>query len=83
MNVPTNENNITIVNQVNTPNSRGAGTVLMLLFFGWFLLLWWWPLLAMLWLVWLPIAAIASIWVDGLFARTWYQPWPLWMFGIR
>lgn len=85
MTEPTNQNNnnITIVNQVSTPNSRGAGTVLMVVFFGWFLLLWWWPILAALWLVWLPIAGIATIFTAGFFARTWYYPWPAWMFGIR
>jgi hypothetical protein len=80
---PTNQNNITIVNQVNTLNSRGAGTVLMIVFFGWFLLLWWWPLLAAAWLLWLPVAAITTIFVTGFFARTWCYPWPIWMFGIR
>jgi hypothetical protein len=78
-----NNANVTIVNNVNTPNSRGAGTVLMLVFFGWFLLMWWWPLLAVLWVLWLPIAGITAIWVDGFFTRTWYQPWSVWMFGIR
>lgn len=79
-----NSNHVTVVNNVNVPQgSRGAGTVLMVLFFGWFLMLWWWPVLAALWLLWLPVAAISAIWVDGFFGRTWYYPWPAWMFGIR
>lgn len=80
---PVNENNVTIVNNVSTPNSRGAGTVLMLVFFGWFLLMTWWPLLAALWLVWLVVAGITTIFDRGFFSRTWYYPWPAWMFGIR
>jgi hypothetical protein len=31
----------------------------------------------------MPIAAIVSIWVDGFFGHTWFQPWPIWLFGIR
>ena len=79
------DGNITInnTNVVNVPNSRGAGTVLMFIFFGWLLVGFWWPLLACAWLVWLPIAGIVSIWDRGFFARTWFQPWPAWLFGIR
>lgn len=77
-----NTNNITVVNNVSTPNSRGAGTVLVVIFFGW-LLPAWWSLLAALWLTWLPVAGIVSIFAHGFFARTWYQPWPAWLFGIR
>ena len=77
------ENNITITNIVNVPEqSRGAGTVLMFVFL-WWVLIWWWQLLLIAWLVWLPIAAIVNIWDAGFFARTWYQPWSVWMFGIR
>ena len=77
------ENNITITNNVNVPQaSRGAGTVLMILFFGW-LLPFWWSILASLWIVWLLIAGIVSIFDHDFFSRNWYQPWPAWMFGIR
>lgn len=80
-----NENvvNITNTNTVNVPQqNRGAGTVLLVVFFWWALLAWWHILLAA-WLVWLIIAAVVSIWDHGFFGRTWYQPWPLWSFGIR
>jgi hypothetical protein len=81
---PSNQNNITILNNVSTPRqARGSGTVLLLVFFGWFLMLWYWPLLAVLWLLWLPTAAIVTIWSAGFFSRTWFYPWPAWMFGIR
>lgn len=79
------ENNINIVNNnvVNIPRqSRGAGTVLMIVFFGW-LLPFWWAILASLWIVWLLIAGIVTIFDHGFFAHTWYYPWPAWMFGIR
>jgi hypothetical protein len=78
------ENNITITNSnvVNVPDSRGAGTVLMFVFF-WWLLLTWWSVLACAWLLWMPVAAIVSIWRSGFFSRTWFQPWPIWLFGIR
>lgn len=79
------ENNI-VINNSNTINmpqqSRGAGTVLMIVFL-WWLLIWWWQLLLVIWIVWLPIAAIISIWDEGFFTNNWYQPWPAWMFGIR
>lgn len=78
-----NQNNINITNTVNVPNSRGAGTVLMLVFFGWFLLLWWWPLLFSAWLLWLPVAGITTIFAAGFFTAHWFYPWPAWMFGIR
>ena len=77
--------NITITNNntVNVPEqSRGAGTVLMFVFF-WWLLLGWWQVLACIWLVWLVVAGVVSIFDHEFFARTWYQPWPAWMFGIR
>lgn len=77
--------NITINNNntVNVPQqSRGSGTVLMFVFF-WWVLLGWWQVLVCIWLVWLVVAGIMSIWDHGFFARTWYQPWPAWMFGIR
>lgn len=81
------ENSITITNNntntVNVPQpSRGAGTVLMIVFL-WWLLIWWWQLLACAWIVWLVIAAIVTIFDNGFFTRNWYQPWPIWMFGIR
>ena len=77
------ENNITITNVVNVPQqSRGAGTVLMLVFFCGGL-----PMRGgTCWRTWIgmtPIAAIVNIWDAGFFARTWYQPWSVWMFGIR
>jgi hypothetical protein len=75
--------NITNSNVVNIPRqSRGSGTVLMFVFFWWALLMWW-AVLASAWLVWLLIAGIVSIFKHDFFARTWYQPWPAWMFGIR
>jgi len=79
------ENNITITNTnvVNVPDSRGAGTVLMLVFFWWLLVGFWWPLLACAWLLWMLVAAVVTIWNDGFFGRTWFQPWPIWLFGIR
>lgn len=77
-------NNITITNTVNIPKqSRGSGTVLMWLFFGWALVGIWWPLIACLWLVWMPIAGITTIFRRGFFTSTWYQPWPAWMLGVR
>ena len=83
-----NENSITITNNnsnvVNVPQqSRGAGTVLAFLFFWPALIFGWWPLLACVWLVWLVVAGVVSIFDHRFFARTWYQPWPAWMFGIR
>jgi hypothetical protein len=78
------DSNIVINNVVSIPQqSRGAGTVLMLALFGWWLLPYWWTLLLSAWIVWLPVAAIANIWNHGFFARNWYQPWPIWLFGIR
>jgi hypothetical protein len=77
------ENNITITNTINVPRqSRGAGTALMLIFL-WWVLIWWWQILAAVWIVWLPIAGIVTIFEHGFFTRTWYYPWPAWMFGIR
>jgi hypothetical protein len=77
-NIVINNNNV-----VNVPRgSRGAGTVLMILFF-WWVLPTWWTVLVSLWLIWLPIAAIVSIFDNSFFARTWYMPWPAWLFGIR
>ena len=73
-----NENTI----NVNVKQSRGAGTALIIIFMGWALPLWW-ALLACLWLHWLLIAAIVTIFDHEFFSRTWYQPWPAWMFGIR
>lgn len=77
------ENNVTVINTVNVPRqSRGAGTALLIVFL-WPVLLVWWQLLACAWLVWLLIAAVVTIFKHDYFARTWYQPWPAWMFGIR
>jgi hypothetical protein len=77
------ENNITITNTVNVPQpARGAGTVLAIVFF-WPVLLMWWSLLISLWLVWLVIAAVVTIWDHEFFARTWYYPMQAWLFGIR
>lgn len=77
------ENNITITNTVNVPRqSRGAGTVLVVIVFGWLLPLWW-STLAALWIVWMLVAGITSIFQHDFFSRTWYQPWSAWMFGIR
>ena len=78
-----NSSNVNVTTTVNTPDSRGAGTVLLIVFFGWFLLMWWWPLLASLWLVWLIVAGIITIFQRGFFTATWFYPWPAWMFGIR
>jgi hypothetical protein len=78
------DGNINITTNVNVPQpSRGAGTVLMLVFFGWVLLFFWWPLLASIWVVWLVIAAIVTIWDHEFFVNNWYYPWPAWMLGIR
>lgn len=75
-----------VINNTNTVNvpqqSRGAGTVLMFVFF-WPVLLLWWQLLACIWIVWLLVAGIVTIFDHDFFARTWYQPWSVWMFGIR
>lgn len=79
---PVNQNNVTVVNNVSTPSHRGAGTVLMFVFFWWVLILWW-ALLLKLWILWLPVAGIVTIFRRGFFTRTWYCPWPAWMFGIR
>jgi hypothetical protein len=79
------ENNVVINNNntVNVPQpSRGAGTALMIIFL-WPVLLFWWQLLAAVWLVWLLVAAIVTIFEHDFFSRTWYYPWPAWMFGIR
>jgi hypothetical protein len=54
----------------------------MIIFFGWLLPLWW-STLATLWIVWMLIAGVVSIFQHDFFSRTWYQPWPAWMFGIR
>jgi hypothetical protein len=75
--------NINIVNTVNVPQqSRGAGTALVIIFLWWALLIWW-QVLVCLWLVWLLIAGVVTIWDHEFFAKTWYYPWPAWMFGIR
>jgi hypothetical protein len=71
-----------MANTVNVRQSRGAGTVLMLVFF-WWLLICWWQVLAVAWLMWLLIAGVVTIFKRGFFKRTWYQPWPAWMFGVR
>jgi len=77
------DGNVNVVTTVNIPQpSRGAGTVLMFVFF-WWVLPFWWALLLHIWLIWLLVAAITTIFVHGYFTRTWYQPWPLWLFGIR
>jgi hypothetical protein len=75
--------NVKINDTVNVKQSRGAGTVLMIVCFGWLLVGFWWPLLLTLWIIWMIMAAIVSIFDHGFFARTWYYPWPAWMFGIR
>lgn len=81
--MPENNINITNNNIVNVPQqSRGAGTVLMFVFF-WPVLLMWWAILAHAWVLWLIVAAIVTIFDHGFFGRTWYQPWPAWMMGIR
>jgi hypothetical protein len=69
-------------NPIHVRQSRGAGTVLVVLFF-WWLLITWWMLLACIWVVWLLIAGIVTIFDRGFFTRNWRQPWPAWMFGIR
>lgn len=78
-----NQNNVTVINNVSTPNSRGSGTVLALVLL-WWALLWWWPLLIGAWLTWMLIAGVTAIFDHGaLWSRSWYQPLPLWLFGIR
>ena len=79
-----NQNNANVTVNVNTPNSRGAGTVLMIVLFWWVLVGFWWPLLIAAWLTWMVIAAITAIFDHGdLWRGTWYQPLPIWLFGIR
>lgn len=71
------------VNITNMPKqARGAGTALVLIFL-WPVLFMWWQVLAAAWILWLIIAAIVTIFDHSFFGRTWYQPWPAWMFGIR
>jgi hypothetical protein len=70
------------MNEVNVRQARGAGTVLALVFL-WPVLIWWWALLLCCWIVWLLIAGVATILSPGLFSETWYQPWPIWLWGIR
>jgi hypothetical protein len=55
----------------------------MVIFFGWALVFIWWPILAALWIAWMIVAGIVSIFEHDFFANNWYQPWPAWMFGIR
>ena len=76
-------NSVTINGTVNVRQHRGAGTVLLFVFFGWAIVGLWWPLLACLWIVWMLIAGIVSIFDHSFFGRTWYQPWPAWTFGVR
>jgi hypothetical protein len=73
---------VKIVGDVNVKQSRGAGTVLMFVFFG-LPLMAWWLVLACLWVLWMIVAGVVSIFDHGFFGRNWYQPWPAWMFGIR
>ena len=77
------DNSVTINGTVNVRQARGPGTVLMFVFFGWAIVGLWWPLLTCLWIVWMLIAGMVSIFDHSFFARTWYQPWPAWTFGIR
>jgi hypothetical protein len=77
------DHNVSVTTNVNVPQpARGAGTVLAIVFL-WPALLLWWSLLLCLWIIWMLIAGIGSIFDHSLFARTWYQPWPAWLFGIR
>src|SRR5580765_7088260 len=62
---------VNIEGTVNVKQSRGAGTVLMLVFFGWALVGVWWPLIACLWLLWMLVAGVVNIFVQGFFSRTW------------
>jgi hypothetical protein len=73
---------VKIVGEVKVKQSRGPGTALMLIFLGLPLMMWW-AVLAAAWVVWMVIAGVVSIFSHGFFARTWYQPWPVWMLGIR
>lgn len=68
--------------EIKVHQSRGAGTVLMLVFFGW-ALVFWWTLLLTAWIIWMMIAGIVTIFDHGFFTRNWYQPWTIWMLGIR
>ena len=68
---------------VNVKQARGAGTVLLIVFFGWALVFIWWPIIACLWIVWMLIAGIVTIFDRGFFTRNWYQPLPAWMLGVR
>lgn len=77
------DNNVTISGPVNVRQARGAGTVLLIFCFGWALVTIWWPILACLWIVWMIISGIVTIFDHGFFARNWHQPWPAWMLGIR
>jgi hypothetical protein len=75
-------NVVVVVNNNVGQSSRGAGTVLMFVFFGW-LLPFWWGVLLQAWLAWLIVAAVVTIFNHEFFGRTWYYPWPAWLFGIR
>jgi hypothetical protein len=77
------DNNVNINGTVNVRQARGAGTALMIIFLGPWLFFVWWPILTCLWIIWMMIAGIVTIFDHGFFARNWYQPWPAWMFGIR
>jgi hypothetical protein len=67
---------------VNVKQARGAGSVLLVTIF-WAPLFVWWALILCLWVVWMPVAGITTIFKTGFFKRTWYYPWPAHMFGIR
>ena len=55
------EVNVKINGPVNVKQSRGAGTVLLIMFFGVPIVFIWWPIIACLWIVWMLIAGIVSI----------------------
>jgi hypothetical protein len=73
---------VRIVGEVKVKQSRGAGTVLAIMFL-WPILVTWWAILLAVWIVWMIIAGFVSFSDHSFFARTWYQPWPAWMLGIR
>jgi hypothetical protein len=73
---------VNINGTVNVKQSRGAGTALMIIFL-WPVLLMWWQFLLAVWLVWIIIDGVIAIFNAEFFIKTWYQPWPIWMFGIR
>ena len=79
-NVQNNNQNVSV--NVSTPNSRGAGTVLMFLFF-WPVLLMWWTVLLAAWMIWIPVCGVVTIFQHDFFANNWFYPWPAWLFGIR